>query len=229
MNGRLGKEMLVVIVIGALFGGWPTAGFAEDLPSATKALPRSFQGVRLGMARAELTAQAPEAGQVSLGPEAGSDRTIVVPSKDRHLHRVEYRFHRGLLREMAIHYRRDRVPRGYEGLLERLKESYGKPVIEDVEVYDPRPEVFSVKRTVWKDRTTIAVLEESRMLREGREAHDLVVTVTDRRLQDSFEQDQERRRRQRELRIPIPLADQEIGRERTAAPRMPSPTVPAAG
>lgn len=219
MSGRTVKQLVVLLVAWLLLAEGLVPGRTEQIPTGAVTLPRSFQGARLGMSQYDLMAIAPELGHTALATNRPLHRTLVVPSKDPHLRRVEYRFYHGVLRELAIYYKRDRVPRGYEGLLARLKETYGQPVAENVEEYDPRQDVFSVKKTVWRDQATTSVLAESRKMREGQEVYDLILTMTDLDLQQAYEQDQERRRRQQELRIPIPLSEQQTQKNQTAVPR----------
>lgn len=217
ISGRFPSRFAMLVAV-ALLGGWSAPAYADRIQTDGAILPRSFQGARLGMTQSDLMAITPDAGRVSLGANGRAQRTIVVPSKDRHLYRVKYRFHHGLLRELAICYKRDRVPQGYDGLLARLKESYGTPAAENVEAYDTMPDVLSVKKTVWKDQATTSVLTESRKMREGQEVYDLTLTITDNALQQAYEQEQAQRRRQRELSIPIPLPDKEPGIGRTVGP-----------
>lgn len=219
MSGRTVKQLILLLVVWLLLAEGVVLGRAEQIPTDAVTLPRSFQGARLGMSQYDLMAIAPEVGLTSRGAHSQLHKTLIVPAKDRHLRRIEYRFYHGALRELAIYYKRDRVPRGYEGLLARLKETYGQPVAENVEEYDPRQDIFSVKKTVWKDHATTSVLAESRKMREGEEVYDLVLTMTDLDLQQAYEQDQERRRRQQELNIPIPLSEQQTQKNQTAVPR----------
>src|SRR5512146_1712638 len=209
MSGRTVKQLALLLVAWLLIAEGVVLGRAEEIPTGAVTHPRSFQGARLGMSQYDLVAIAPELGHTALATNSPLHRTLVVPSKDRHLQRIEYRFYHGVLRELAIYYKRDRVPWGYEGLLARLKETYGQPVEENVEEFPLSPDAFSVKKTVWKDHATTSVLAESCKMRKGQEVYDLVLTMTDLELQQAYEQDQERRRRQQELRIPIPLPEQQ--------------------
>lgn len=117
--------------------------------SRTKSiLPRSFQGARLGMAMAELARTDPQISKTVLPSNSRQTNTVTVPSPDPYIHRVVYRFYRGVLYEQAISYRPDRVPRGYDGLLDRLKQVYGRPVAENMEDYDLSRDIFSARKTV---------------------------------------------------------------------------------
>lgn len=204
MGSRIIKQ-LASLLVALLAVHWSVVGHAEQIQAGAMTLPRSFQGARLGMSQYDLMRTVPETARVSLSAASRKHGTLVVPARDRYIEQVEYRMYQGRLRELAIRYKRDRVPRGYEGLLTRLKETYGRPVAENLEEYDPRPNVFSVKKTVWEDPGTVAVLTETRKFLEGEEVHDLVLKITDRALQEAYEQDQEGHRRQQELSVPIPL------------------------
>jgi hypothetical protein len=218
MFGRTVKQLAVPLVVLMLLGAGLAAGYDRQSQTGATRLPRSFQGARLGMSQYDLMAIAPEAVRALPGAKGRSHRTLAVPAKDRHLQRIEYRLYHGLLRELAIYYKRDLIPRGYEGLLARLKEAYGQPVAENVEEYDLREDVFSVRKTVWKDQATTSELTESRTMREGQEVYELVLTMTDHALQQAYEQDRERLRRQQELSIPIPLAEEAKVKKETAKP-----------
>ncbi len=161
------------------------------------------------MTRHDLSVAAPEIGRTAADTKERGQRTLVVQPKDRHLRQIEYRFHRGALREMAIRYNQERIPLGYEGLQARLKESYGEPIAENIEEFDPRPNVLSVKKTVWKDQRTMIALAEVRKVRDVTESYDLVLTMTDLGLQEAAEREAEERRRRQLLGIPIPLSGAE--------------------
>ncbi|HSE57735.1 MAG TPA: hypothetical protein VLA99_03455 [Nitrospiraceae bacterium] len=227
------RAMMGLLVVGAilLFGGcWSTAGYAgEILAESKRTLPRSFQGVRLGMPRHDLAAAASDIGRAAVEAGERGQRSFAVLPNDRHLRRIEYRFYRNALHEMAIHYNLERIPLGHEGLLARLKESYGEPVAERIEEFDPRPDVFSVKKTVWKDERTLIALAEVRKVREGTESYDLVLTMTDRALQEAYEREQEERRRRQLLGVPIPLSGEEGPPQYRVEPRADRPRTGAAG
>ena len=196
------RALRMMFIVGMLLGILTAPGGAAQ-ETTEAALPRSFQGARLGMALSDLVAIAPDANRVSLGRRDPFQRTVVVPSKDRYLRRIEYRFYNDHLRELAIHYHSNEVPGGYQRLLERLTEAYGKPI-----VLDEQEGYGLVRKTVWKDRATRSSLVESRKLIDDK--RELILTITDLALQQAFEEDQEHRRRQRELSIPIPLPDHSI-------------------
>lgn len=203
------RALRMMFMIGLLLGTLAVPGVAAPEETTESALPRSFQGARLGMPLSDLAAIAPDANRASLGRHDQSQRTVVVQSKDRYLRRIEYRFYNDHLRELAIYYNSDKVPGGYQRLLERLRESYGNPIVVD------QPEEYGlVRRTVWKDRTTMSSLVESHKIIDDKA--ELILTIADLALQQAFEEDQEHRRRQRELSIPIPLPDHSIQNRRTA-------------
>jgi hypothetical protein len=159
------------------------------------------------MTLSELVTVVPDANRFSLNRREQAQRTVVIPSKDRFVQRVEYRFYNDRLRELAIYYSHGEVPGGFKRLRQRLQETYGTPAVVDQTEYDAGPNIVSVKKTVWKDRATMSALAQSHKMHQGREHYDLILTITDLDLQHIFEQDQEHRRRQEELRVPIPLPD----------------------
>ena len=202
--------VMLGLVFGLLLGVLVTPGIAAQDGTDETVLPRDFQGARLGMSLSDFVAIVPEANRISRGGHDPMQRTVVVPSKDRYLQRMEYRFYKNRLRELVIYYKADKVPGGYERLLERLSESYGKSLGTDLRIIEDGRGSYAtlVKKTSWKDRATMASLIESHKITEER--GDLMLTITDLGLQQAFEQDQEHRRRQRELSIPLPLPDQTI-------------------
>ena len=208
--------------IGLLLGSLAVPGIAAQEYTKETTLPRSFQGARLGMTLSELTTAVPDAKKVSLNRRDAAQRTVVIPSKDHAIQRVEYRFYNDRLRELAIYYTYGEVPGGFERLRERLQETYGEPAVIDQTEYDssPNTNIVSVKKTVWKDHATMSVLAQSHKMYQGRELYDLILTITDFDLQQRFEQEQEQRRRQEELKVPIPLPDSGIQNKQTAMSRM---------
>ncbi len=216
------RALPMMLIVGLLLGPLAASGVAAQDDTKEVAVPRSFQGVRLGMTMSELGAVVPDVNRVAVTRRDQTQRTVVIPSKDRYLQRVEYRFYNDRLRELAIYYNPVEVPGGYPRLLERLKNAYGKPI-----VIDQRDEyglgsklasdVISAKKTIWKDRTTMASLAESRRVIDNR--RDLLLTITDLDLQRAFEEDQEHRRRQQELRIPIPVPDTSAQNKQVSVPQ----------
>lgn len=134
------RMLLVLVMFCVVVGFLAVPGLAAQDGAKDAALPRTFQGVSLGMPLSDFVAVVPDAKRVSLARGDQSQRTVVVPSKDRYIQRVEYRFYNDRLREMTIHYNAGKVPGGYQRLLERLQESYGKPIEENLGEYvtDPR-------------------------------------------------------------------------------------------
>ena len=211
----------MMLAIGLLLGNLPMSSIAaQEYTKEETTLPRSFQGARLGMTLSELTTAVPDAKKVSLNRRDPAQRTVVIPSKDHAIQRVEYRFYNDRLRELAIYYTYGEVPGGFERLRERLQETYGEPAIVDQTEYDTGPNIASVKKTVWKDHATMSVLTQSHKMYNGRELYDLILTITDFDLQQMFEREQERRRRQAELKVPIPLPDPGIQNRQTAMSRL---------
>jgi hypothetical protein len=204
-----------MLMIGLLLGNAATPSLAAQEDANKPILPRSFKGARLGMTLSELTTAVSDAKKVSLNRRDPAQRTVVMPSKDRFIQRVEYRFFHDRLRELAIYY--TSVPGGFERLRARLQETYGEPAVKEQTEYGAGPNIVSITKTVWKDRATQSVLAQShKMYDAGREAYDLILTMTDFDLQQMYEQEQEQRRRQEELKVPIPLPDPGIQNKQTA-------------
>jgi len=206
--------------MGLLLGNFAVPGMAAQEDTKETALPRSFQGARLGMTLSEFVSLVPDAKRVSLNRGDRVQRTIVIPSKEHPIRHVEYRFYNDHLRELAIHYTYNEVPGGFTVLRQRLQETYGEPTVAEQTEYDTGPNIASVKKTVWKDDATMSVLAQFLKLSQGQERYDLVLTITDRDLQQMFEKDQEQRRREETLRIPIPLPGSRIQNKQTAMSRV---------
>lgn len=168
-------------------------------------LPRSFGNAQLAMAVEDLVRRhVVPADTASVGKH--STRTVMVRSQNPHIDHMAYRFYRGALYEQAIYYRRNRVPRGYAGLLQRLREEYGKPVIDDRSDVDfDDPYVFSSRKTVWRDAHTQLVLTETHKIQDGLDRFDLVLTMTDLPLMRERQQAEEDRLLQQERQVPIPV------------------------
>lgn len=192
-----------------LIGWMVMAGVAwsDEVLSQVPKLPRSFEGVRLGMAEEEIATTVHHAGRIDR--KSARHPIMTVQPKDRHLRHIEYRFHHGMLREIAISYNPNRVPGGYKSLVARLKEIYGQPAVEDREEYDPQPDVFSVTKTIWRDDVTTIVLTRSQRLDEERK--EIVLTIMDRVLQKAYEDERIQEYRQRVFSVPVPLSDTMIG------------------
>ncbi len=212
---KIKSRMLLAIVMLCIVVGFLAApGLAADGVLTDATLPRAFQSAQLGMSLSEFAAVVPEAKQVSLGGRDQAEPIVIVPSKDRPLQRIEYRFSNDQLREFVIHYAYREVPGGYPGLLQKLRESYGKPNSQNLQEYYTKPEAFSQKTTVWKDRATMASLMETRKMNGDK--RDLILTITDLSPQRTSEVDQELRKQ--ELNIPIPLPDHRIQNKQEAMP-----------
>ena len=209
----------MMLAIGLLLGNLASPAIAAQEYTKERMLPRSFQGVRLGMTLSELTTAVLDAKKVSLNRRDPAQHTVVIPSKDHAIQRVEYRFYNDRLRELAIYYTYGEVPGGFERLRERLQATYGEPAVADQTEYDTGPNIVSVKKTVWKDQATMSVLTQSHKMYHGRERYDLSLTITDSDLQQMLEQEQEQRRRQEELKVPIPLPDLGVQNKQTAMSR----------
>jgi hypothetical protein len=87
-------------------------------------LPRSFEGARLGMTRGQLPVAVPEADKLSKTSRHAINTVIASVSGNPYVSRIEYRFFQGAFQDIVIHCTSNRIPRGYEGLLDKLKESY---------------------------------------------------------------------------------------------------------
>jgi hypothetical protein len=209
--------MAATVAVIALTLGVVQASLAEPTP-AKSMLPRSFQGARLGMAMAELARTDPQIARTALQANGREMETVAVASQDPHVHRITYRFYRGALYEQAIYYRPDRVPRGYDGLLNRLKQVYGPPAAENMEDYDLSRDIFSARKTVWRDDATRIMLAEIRKLTDGRAQFELVLTMTDVSLDQARDQAAQEQLRRKELSVPIPLPDRQGASAHTARP-----------
>ncbi|HXF93429.1 MAG TPA: hypothetical protein VNK46_11785 [Nitrospiraceae bacterium] len=209
---RAAAAAMVALILGVV-----QFSVAEPTP-ANSVLPRSFQGARLGMALTELVRTDPQIARTAVQANGRQTETVAVASQDPHIHRVTYRFYRGALYEQAISYRPNQLPRGYEGLLDRLKQVYGRPVVENAEEYDLSRDIFSMRRTVWRDDATRIVLAEIRKLTDGREQFELVLTMTDLALEQARDRTVQEQLRRKEQSIPIPLPDPRGTSARTARP-----------
>jgi hypothetical protein len=177
---------------------------SQAFEEAMYELPRTFEGAQLGMSQSSLAAQARAHGK--LVSESGS--ALSVRPKDRRLAKINYRFHGGALRQIEVKYKPTQIPGGYESLVQRLKDVYGRPQEDNGEQWDPRPEVLSLRKTVWTNATTQIAVTETRRIEPGEEpSNDLVLTMTDRALESSYQEEQMRRRQQAVSHIPIPLPD----------------------
>ena len=211
-------KWLSFVLVALLSIGWSIPADAEAFGESEQLrLPRSFDGARLGMTRRQLFVAVPEADKVMSKTSRRATGTVIASaSGNPYVSRIEYRFFQGVLQDIVIHYNGDRIPRGYDGLLDKLKGSYGKPVPQNIVEYDPKADVFFMKKTVWKDDTTAIVLSELRRMRRGEEVSDIVVTMTDLALQEAAQRQEDERRRRQEFAVPIPLEDRPLQRHESA-------------
>jgi hypothetical protein len=164
-------------------------------------LPRRFQGAELGMARGELLRTA------GLSNKRSERDVIVVPGRDRYIKQVEYRFYNGALYSMQTLYRPERIPGGVEALVVRLKNTYGRPVVDGAVTFSPAPGVLSEKRIVWNDgRTEIAFLECERDVETGPE---FALVMTDLRLEQKREEALIEQERRLIGDVPIPMPERD--------------------
>lgn len=203
-----GKRLLIIVLALLFLVGVTTEGVAlsdeKSVTTPSAKLPRTFEGARLGMAKHELNGTVLE-GRRDSG--AVNHAVLTVRPKDPYVQRVQYRFHHGALREIAISYNTQRVPGGHQGLLSRLKDIYGDPIAENQDEYDLRPDVLAVRKTVWEDEATKMVLTNSRRLQNGDEIQELVLAITDNALQRAYEAEQTQHYRKKIGRVPIPLSE----------------------
>lgn len=132
----------MMLMIGLWFGNSGTVSFAAQEGPQNTELPRSFQGAHLGMTLSELIHIVPAAKRVSLGQRDRTHRTVVTPSKDRYVQRVEYRFYNDRLRELAIHYTSGEVPGGFERFAHDYRRPMGSPT------WQTRPTMTSDPRSL---------------------------------------------------------------------------------
>lgn len=179
---------------------------SQAFEAGMNALPRSFEGAQLGMPQSALAAEARAHGKlISEGRSA-----LVVQPKDRRLSKIHYHFYRSALRQIEVKYKPTQIPGGYESLVKRLKEVYGLPQEDNGEQWDPRADVLSLRKTVWTEATTQIMVTEIRRIQPGEEpSNDLLLTMTDRALEESYQNDQLRKLQQEVSQIPIPLPDSE--------------------
>jgi hypothetical protein len=217
---RLSLSLLALV---AVLGVHPSAGIVEDLAAqdtaAPRVLPRSFERATLGMGLGGFSRVSPESAKTRRQNLATV--TLTEPSSDPAIRRVSYRFHRGTLYEIQIQYRSERLPSGATGLLARLKEVYGSPLVDREDQLDIDSGDLRRRRTVWEDgRTKITFLEREIIDKHGNRT-ELTLTLSDLDLERLRDQDQEAQARRRVERIPIPLPDRGPGPGRAAADSRP--------
>ena len=206
-NVAMTALMILMPVVAVL--GWTDYGYADGSPdiasggrgSSQVELPRSFQGVRLGMGRVELlrTMHTGSTSTVSQGD------VVVVPGRDRYIKRVEYGFHKGALYRIFAQYRPDKIPGGVDAFIMRLKETYGEPVVDGALTFAPAPGILSEKRIVWNDgRTEIAYTERERDIDLRPE---IALVMTDLQLAQMRDEAMHERQEDRLRDVPIPMPD----------------------
>jgi len=166
-------------------------------------LPRAFQQARLGMTFDELIRLKPELAKT----KRRSLATISVQTtpSDPFIQRILHRFHRTRLYEIEIRYRPEGLLKGTEGLLARLKESYGEPVMDRADELDIALNEIRRHRTVWQDAETRITLLEREYWDDGNERLEVTLTMTDLKLARLRDVDQEEQVRRKMEEIPIPL------------------------
>lgn len=205
----------VMVFLQALSGAESGATGGSSLVEAPQQehsveLPRSFQGMRLGMPRAE----AVKASQHGALNQSSTRDVLRVAGKDRYIKEVAYRFHSGVLYQIQTHYRGERIPGGVEGLVGRLKEAYGRPIVDGAMTFAPDRGVLSETRTVWRDgRTEIVFLERESHLQE---APDLILEMTDLEVGQMKQRATREQQRQQMREIPIPLPERGVSKNTAA-------------
>lgn len=194
----------LVLSLGLFLAAGASAAADNSSEGVRTPLPRVFQNVRLGMSAGDLMRRYPR--HAGLHRNQHDLRTVVLPSTNRHIDRVEGRMFRGTLYELAIVYRPDRLPRGSASLLERLKEQYGPPLIDGQEEADYERRISSEKQTVWNDGTTRITFVERRKFGDLAPS-ELVVQMTDLAIERLRDQHLQEQKRLKELSIPVPTAD----------------------
>lgn len=193
------------LIIGFLLLGLAQLGIAGDQAQPSQILPRVFQQAKLGMTLGELLRLKPDIA-ISKRTNFATVTLIAIPS-DRYVQRVVYRFHEGTLYEIAIGYRPDRLQRGASGLLARLKEQYGAPIADRVDEVDFDSSDINRRRTVWQDARTKITLLEREYFRNGNQAIEITLTMTDLALERLRDEAQEQQVHRKLQEIPIPLPD----------------------
>ncbi|HXF93652.1 MAG TPA: hypothetical protein VNK46_12930 [Nitrospiraceae bacterium] len=208
-----------LLVFLAVLGVHTSAAIIDHLAAQDAAtprvLPRSFQRARLGMALGEFSRVSPETAKTRRQNLATV--TLTEPSSDPAIRRVLYRFHRGKLYEIQIHYRPERLPSGVTGLLARLKEIYGPPSVDREDHLDIDSGDLRRRRTVWQDGRTKITFLEREIIDEHGHRSEPTLTLTDLELERLRDADQNEQARRQVERIPIPLPDGGPGPGRVAA------------
>jgi hypothetical protein len=137
-----------------------------------------------------------------------SERDMIVASgDDQYIKRVEHKFYNGSLYSLQTYYRQDRIPGGVEALAGRLKEAYGRPVVDGTVDFSPAPGVLSEKRTVWTDgRTEIALIEREPDIEA---APEVLLMMTDVLLAQKKEEARLDQQRKQIKDVPIPMPERD--------------------
>ncbi|WP_447976826.1 hypothetical protein [Candidatus Nitrospira bockiana] len=228
---RTGTGLISTLLVGALLLVPGADGVVWSAPAPVHAvdqnesqgdsgqalLPRAFQHARLGMSLGELARLDPQVvKQQGRGPKSES---LTQPSKDPYIERLDYRFHNGALYELRIHYRAHRIEENLDVLLSHLKDLYGRPSADRSMEFDPAT-LRTEHRTVWSDgRTRIVLLEREREPDSLDRGNDIVLTMTDLRLERMKEDAIRAHQRQKITRIPVPLPDATLSKQTASATR----------
>jgi hypothetical protein len=194
-------EMGCGFIVGLLLLTLASSGVAGD---PDRMLPREFQHARLGMTFGELIHLKPELAKTKRRNLA--TMTLRTTPSDPFLDRIVHRFHRDKLYEIEIRYRPEGLLKGVEGLLARLKESYGEPIMDRADELDITLNETGRHRTVWQDAETRITLLEREYWRDGNETQEVTLTMTDIKLARLRDVDQEEQTRRKIEEIPIPGA-----------------------
>jgi hypothetical protein len=187
------------LMVCLLFLGIAQAGISGDEP---RALPRVFQQAKLGMTMGELLSRQPNIA-VTKKTNFATVSLIATPS-DRYVQRVVYRFHENALYEIEIRYRPDRLEHGASGLLARLREEYGQPIQDRVDVVDYETGDLNRRHTVWQDAKTRITLLERESLRDGNSLIRISLIMTDLELERLHNEAQEKQVHRKMQEVPIP-------------------------
>lgn len=193
--------MISGFIVGLVVLSLAPSGFSAD---PDRVIPRTFQQGRLGMTFDELIRLKPELAKT----KRRSLATVSVQTtpSDPFIQRILYRFHRTRLYEIEIRYRPEGLLKGTEGLLARLKESYGEPVMNRADELDIALNEIRRHRTVWQDAETRITLLEREYWDDGNERLEVTLTMTDLKLARLRDADQEEQVRRKMEEIPIPGA-----------------------
>jgi hypothetical protein len=196
---NVGKRAGIMICL--LLLGVAQLGIAGD-QIQPRVLPRVFQQAKLGMTLTELLSLKPNIA-ITKRTNFATVSLIATPS-DRYVQRVVYRFYEETLYEMEIRYRPDRLQHGASGLLARLKEQYGPPLVDRVDEVDFETTDITRRRTVWQDERTKITLLEREYLRDGNNVIEITLTMTDLVLQRRHDEAQEKQVHHKLQEVPIP-------------------------